>query len=346
MRLSEDNYIALLTDIPVYLYRYLGIALYVIGNLGNLSSIAIFWKHSWRKNVCSFYFVICLLCSTVFVNSTLIGAVYIAAFNGNVQNYSPVLCKLFYYVSYLFSNYLPIILILGSIDRLLISSQKVDTRLYSSKRLAYFSVATGFLVWSVFSLHVLIKVGIQQIYPTVFICYYDLSPLYLDFFSYSALAISVTIPLIMIVLSVVAFKNVRRIRAVPRQQRKQVRSMTKKDFQLLRCLYLHNIVYVLCSILIVVSVVYSRVVKLQPYSPITQATDGFLSNVGSILQYIPYWCSFLYLRWYVPIFSTRAEARCVQTVWERSNGSGTRRRRDQCRRRRNKRECWRTKCGS
>ena len=292
MSSSENDQITPLALIPIYLDRYLGIVLYVIGNFGNLSSIAIFSKHSWRKHVCSFYFVICLLCSTVFVNSTLIGAFYIAAFNGYVQNYSPVLCKLFFYVSYLFSTYLPIVLILGSIDRLLISSQKVDTRLYSSKRLAYFSVATGFLVWSVFSLHVLIKVGIQQIYPTVFICYYNLSPLYLDFFSYSALAISAMIPLIMVVLSVVALKNVRRIRAVPRQQRKQVRSMTKKDFQLLRCLYLHNIVYVLCSILIVVSVVYSRVVKLQPYSPITQAMDGFLSNLGVFFHSIPYCCSF------------------------------------------------------
>ena len=45
----------------------------------------------------------------------------------------------------------------------------------------------------------------------------------------------------MIVLSILSFKNVRHIRPVPRQQRKQLRSMTKKDFQLLRCLYVHNI---------------------------------------------------------------------------------------------------------
>ena len=292
MASSEDTYITLLTNIPTYLYLYFGTVLYVIGNVGNLLSMVIFGKKTWRKNVCSFYFVICALCSTIFLNSSMIGAICISAFNISVHNQSNLLCKLFYYASYHFGNYLAIILIIASIDRLLISSQNVDTRLYSSKRLAYFSISTSFLIWSTFSVHVLIKISIQEIFPTVFVCYYDISNFYLDFFSYSTLVITMVVPSTMIVLSILAFKNVRRIRAVPRQQRKQVRSMTKKDFQLLRCLYMHNIVYILSTVPLGVSVVYSRILKIQAFTPRTQAIDMFLTNIGSVLHYVPYCCSF------------------------------------------------------
>ena len=74
----------------------------------------------------------------------------------------------FIYVSFLFSTLLPTILILASIDRLLISSQNVDTRLYSSKRLAYFSISISTFFWIVFNFHILIKVNIQELYPSVF----------------------------------------------------------------------------------------------------------------------------------------------------------------------------------
>jgi hypothetical protein len=292
MSSSDSYYIALLTNIPIYLIQYVAPVLYILGNIGNFLSLFIFFKKSWRKNVCVFYFNICLINSTIFLNSTLIGSIFTLGFNINVQNYNVVVCKLFYYVSYVTSTYFPIILILASVDRLLISSQNVDTRLYSSKRLAHFSVSTAMFIWSVFSFHVLIEVSIQELYPTVFICYYNVSESYLNFFEYSILVISIIIPLIMIILSILAFKNVRQIRSIPRQQRKQKRTMNKKDFQLLRCLYVHNISYVVFSILIVFGVVYDATLKLKTPSSLEEAINTFLNDFGSFLHYIPYSNSF------------------------------------------------------
>ena len=290
---SSSNYsITLLPTISLYLNRYGTIILYLISNLGNLSSIFIFSKKSWRKNVCSFYFIVCLVCCFIFSNTSILFSIITNNFITNGLNSSNTLCKIFFYVTYLFSVYYPSILILASIDRLLISSQNVDTRLYSSKRLAYLSLAASLLLWSLFLMHVLIKAGVQEVYPGVFVCYYEMSDFYMDFYSYSAMVMSLCIPLIMIVLSILAFKNVRRIRAVPRQQRRQVRSMTKKDFQLLRCLYIHNIFYVICSSVIVFSIAYNRILKFQAYSPITQAIDSFLTDLGTFNHYIPYCCSF------------------------------------------------------
>ena len=54
---------------------------------------------------------------------------------------------------------------------------------------------------------------------------------------YNSCYITCGIDVLMIILCIFAFKNVRRIRAIPREKRHQIRSMTKKDFQLLRCLF-------------------------------------------------------------------------------------------------------------
>jgi hypothetical protein len=110
-----------------------------------------------KKYICVFYFVICLFTNTVFINSCLLGSIFTYGFNINTQNSNVVLCKLFYYISYLTSLYYPSVLILASFDRLLISSQNVDTRLYNSKRLAYFTISTSVILWTVFSFHILIK---------------------------------------------------------------------------------------------------------------------------------------------------------------------------------------------
>ncbi|CAF3436197.1 unnamed protein product [Rotaria sp. Silwood1] len=292
MSSSENSSIEILTNIPIYLHQYVATIFFIIGNIGNFLSIFIFFKKSWRKNVCVFYFVICLFNNTIFINGALVGSIFSLGFNINAQNSSVILCKLFYYIAYLGSTYLPCVLIFASIDRLLISSQNVDTRLYSSKRLAYFFVSTSLFVLSVFSLHILIKVNIQQFSPSIFICYYDLSISYLNFFIYSTLIISVIVPFILIILSIIAFKNVRHIRTIPRQQRRQIRSMNKKDFQLLRCLYAHNIVYIICTIVLIVSLVYGTTIRYKVQNPFDRTVYNFLNDFGSFLHYIPYCTSF------------------------------------------------------
>ncbi len=289
----DSYYIELLTNIPIYVQLYLVPILYVAGNIGNLLTVGVFFQKSWRKNVCVFYFLICFLNNTFCINSTMLQSIFIATFNINVENSNVIYCKILYYISYFSSIYYPIVLILASIDRLLISSRNIDTRLYSSRRLAYFSISINTFVCAVFSLHILIKVNIQQFAPSVFLCYYDLSISYINFFLYSTLIISAIIPLVLIILSVLTFKNVRHIRNGPRQHGRQIRTMNKKDLQLLRCLYVHNIVYIICSILIVVSIGYSVKLNLGTSTPMEQAVSNFLTNIGAFLHCIPYCVSFV-----------------------------------------------------
>ncbi len=292
MSSSASYSIQLLNTSIIYLYRYILPVIYVLGNIGNLLTALLFAKKSWRKKVCVFYFNIVLVSNTCFNNSTTLASIFISGFHINLQNSNLFLCKFYLYSAYLFSTLSFTTLILASIDRLLISSQNVDTRLYSSKRLAYFSISINTCVWCIFFIHILIKVSIEEVYTNYFLCFYDLSSSYYHFVSYFSLVFGCCVCVLMIILSIFAFKNVRRIRAVPQQQRQQIRTMTKKDFQLLRCLYAHDIVFIVFSIGSASFTVYQTATRNQTRTPLQSAIITFISNLGTFLRLIPYCASF------------------------------------------------------
>ena len=195
---STDIY----NNILIYIYQCIGIPLYILGNLGNLLSVWIFLKKTWRKNVCVFYFLNCLLIDSIYINSALLSGIVINGFDINLQNSSVILCKLSNYVTFFSTTLSPTILVLASVDRLLISSQNVETRLYSSRRLAYFSISISTIFWLIFYFHVLIKFDLRLVAPFIYVCLFDPIGLYYNFFSYSLLMINVLLLLIMIILSV------------------------------------------------------------------------------------------------------------------------------------------------
>jgi hypothetical protein len=171
MSSSDSYYIELLSNIILYVYRYGNPVIFILGHIGNLLSAFILFKKAWRKNVCVLYLKFCLLLSSAYLNSVILGNIFTNGFNINLQNSNTLLCKLFFYTSFVISTLLPTVLVLASIDRLLISSQNVDTRLYSSKRLAYFSISISTIFWISLNIHILIKVNIQVINSSTFICY-------------------------------------------------------------------------------------------------------------------------------------------------------------------------------
>ncbi|CAF4179927.1 unnamed protein product, partial [Adineta steineri] len=213
-------------------------------------------------------------------------------FDINVYDSSVALCKLLYYVSYTFTKLPPTALILASIDRLLLSSQNVNIRLYSSKRLAYFSLSITTAFWVVFYIHTLIEVNIVQLYPSVFICYYASSGFYPEFMTVFSLVVNISFSVTLVILSLMAFKNARQLRSVPRQQRHQFRTMNKKDFQLLRCLYALDIVYISLTLFAAISNVYQASTQGEIHTPLRSAIENFLGGIAAFSYHIPFCISF------------------------------------------------------
>jgi len=128
--------------------------------------------------------------------------------------------------------------------------------------------------------------------PSSIGCYYDLSILYIDFVSYSLVIFNCLFCFLMIILSIFAFKNVRGIRVIPRQRQTQIRSMTKKDFQLLRCLFAQDIVYICLSFFPSIYCVYSTATMNQLRTPLEQAINEFIENFLNFIFYIFHCVSF------------------------------------------------------
>ena len=275
------------TKITAVLYQYIGIPLYVLGNIGNIFIILIFLQKTWRKNVCVFYLLICLLLDSMCINSTILGSIFINGFAIDLTNSSVIFCKIYNYLLLSLPTLSATILILASIDRLLISSQNVETRLYSSRRLAYLLISTNTVLWSIFFFHVLIKFDLQQFTPSASTCLFNTLEFYNNFLTYSMLTINVLLFVLMIVLSVLSFQNVRHIRSIPRRQRQTIRTMRKKDFQLLRCLLAKNIIYLTCDSVLFVYFIYSCIPKSQIQTSWDEDRDTFIFNVGSLIYQIP-----------------------------------------------------------
>ena len=163
-------------------------------------------------------------------------------------------------------------------------------RLYSSKRLAYFLISISTFFWMTFNLHTLIKLNIQQFGPFYSACYYDLSESYIRFTNNFWTIFNCVFCLSTIVLSVLSFKNVRHIRAVPRKQRQQIRLMTKKDFQLLRCLFVQDVVYISVSIILSLYSIYQTVTRNQIRSSLKQTIDDSLYKIF-IFIFSTFFCS-------------------------------------------------------
>ncbi|CAF1470892.1 unnamed protein product [Adineta steineri] len=222
----------------------------------------------------------------------MLSAIFTHGYNITIQNNNVVLCKIYIYVSFIFATGSPSILILASIDRLLISSQNVDTRLYSSKRLAYFMISISTCFWILFNIHLLIKVNIYQFSPSFYLCSYEPTNLYLDFVYFFLSSIHTLYVIVLLILSIFSFKNVHHIQLIPRQQQKELRTMTKRDFQLLRCLFAEGIVFMIFALLINGYYFYAAITREQIRTPLQTAVEIFIGNVFSFLYNIPYCANF------------------------------------------------------
>ena len=98
---------------------------------------------------------------------------------------------------------------------------------------------------------------------------------------------------LMVILSVIAYKNIQRIRTVRTQQRNQIRAMKKKDFQLLRCLFAQDIVFIIFKFWIYGLYVYEAVTKDQIQPPLELAVITFLDRFFVFLYNVSYTVNFV-----------------------------------------------------
>ncbi|UJR17009.1 hypothetical protein I4U23_003907 [Adineta vaga] len=134
--------------------------------------------------------------------------------------------------------------------------------------------------------------NVSQVVPSVSICTFPSFKSYLMFFAYSSLFITSFFCITLIILSILSGENVRLIRAIPRQQRQQIRAMNKKDFQLVRCLFAHDIVYIGGNIFINLYYIYIVIRFDREMSPLESVISSFFNNFFTMLQQLSFCTTF------------------------------------------------------
>jgi len=130
--------------------RYIPIPLLFFGTIGNILNILVFTRKIFRNNICVVYF----LASTIFDSFVIIFSLLprlLNGFNSDPSQYSAVLCKLRFFITY-FSGYTSAWFIsLACIERYLSSSTSIHRRQLITMKRAYLSmifiIMFGFLVF-------------------------------------------------------------------------------------------------------------------------------------------------------------------------------------------------------
>lgn len=286
---EQQYYIDVIRNLIPYTYKYAGVAIYVLSIFSNLTSIFVFLKKSWSKNVCGFYLICYLLWSSLFMTAWMLADILKYSMRVPLHESINIICQIYQYVFYLCGTLVVNVLVFASIDRLLLSSQNVDARLYSSKRLAYFSLGVSSSLWSIYYLHIFIKSSIQQMPLIGIACTFDQSEPYLSFTYYSLAVTNFLGCLSIAILVLLSFKNVRSIRRLSRHQReRQIRIMKKKDFELLRCLCVIDIIYTFFSMLSLIYNIFYELYGRVERTLLDQAIYYFLGRLFTLLNLIPY----------------------------------------------------------
>lgn len=107
------------------------------------------------------------------------------------------------------------------------------------------------------------------------VCSLNSSKDYADFVAYLSAVLNINFCLLMIVFCALCFKNVRR--------NKQIRSITKKDFQLTRCLFVQDVVYIGFSMLVILFYLYLTFSRDPVRTEASRALLNFIGNTVSMV---------------------------------------------------------------
>lgn len=127
-----------------------------IVNLSSLLSIVIFLQKQRRASSCSIYLVFAAVSSIVAINWALIPTVN--ALNNPPDSFSQslVLCRLRGYILQISNNLYRTSLILACVDRYTMSNSSVRIRGWSTKKVAWRTIAIAILAWLIIPCHLLI----------------------------------------------------------------------------------------------------------------------------------------------------------------------------------------------
>lgn len=138
---SDDNYIQSLAQAQKNILKFGGPILMAVGTLSCTITLIVFLRKNLRKNPCSIYLVAYNSCNLLLIYTTLFFSTLATGYNIDPGLYNLHFCRFRMYAILLFDILGPTYLILGSVDRILITPRNTRTRQRSTPHLACICVA-------------------------------------------------------------------------------------------------------------------------------------------------------------------------------------------------------------
>lgn len=265
--------------------RYISLPVFVLGLIGNSLNVIIFTRRSLIKNPCTVY----LLSSTITNINVLFFGLLVRSlhddFSIDIIGYSVVLCRLRYFIlhtSYTLSSWF---LVLASIDRYCLSSRHAYLRNYSCLSKARRSIALTSVGCLLIYIHILGFFQIENLSSGPY-CYAEIGS-YRVFYDFLFFALfSCLPPISMMIIGLATLRHVRLVRQRIRTTGAIVRSINRKDRQLIVMLFVQLIATILCTLPHAILKLYTTFSRNQSKTIDRLSMENLLSQITRQLLYI------------------------------------------------------------
>jgi hypothetical protein len=204
----NGTYVTILTAITAYAPLIINFLSIIIGTIGGICNLITFTAPRLRQNSCVFY----LLCASVFqilsIDFGLPTRMALDDFGSTLELQSIIFCKLRYYLQLTYPELITYYMLLAIIDRCLATSNNVETRAWSQRKIAHRLSFALLIIISLTGTHLIVFYGIYNN-----TCQVPPGNGYTIFFAVYLVVIIIFLPhILMVIFSLITFSNLKKAR--------------------------------------------------------------------------------------------------------------------------------------
>lgn len=271
------------------LYRIGGPILFILGTISCLLSYAILKKKNIRNNTCTIYFFSFNLSNLLLIYTSLTISMLSAGYNISPSAYNPTFCRFQIFTFTLFDCLSGFYLILASMDRMFITSLKINTRRRSNNTLALKCIISGTIFLVIFSFHSFIFAQIIELMPNNFACFVK-PGIYVIFLSQYSLIKGIAMPSLLILFGSIALKNIRASRRISgalavTTEGNHVYTPSAKDRKFILVIFLNTIAHIIFGLPMSIFLVYTQITQYEKKSDRQKLLELYIRTLVSFSLY-------------------------------------------------------------
>ncbi|CAF1019114.1 unnamed protein product [Adineta steineri] len=194
--------VTILPFIQTQITRYGMSALMILGNIGNILIIILFYQR--RKNSCAMYLLCVALLNSASLTCTGVINVYALDY-GDPTARSLVFCKLRLYVTHIWNQSSRYLTVLACIDRYMWTRDDAHTRFMIRSSTSRYLAAMVFLFWHIFPIHIPVLATINNGKCSEFGVYYVVYQVY------NSISLGLLPPILMSIFGFSAYHNMKKL---------------------------------------------------------------------------------------------------------------------------------------